>query len=179
MTPPPGFSTSGPSQVCKLKKSLYGLKQAPCQGFAKLSSKLLAYGLVRSYADCCFFTYRKGDIFVALLVYVDDIILTENDSKACQDFKAYLKVAYAPKGLCLRQRKYTLKIIDECDLLVVKPVDFPVEENHRLALTEGRLLNDPSRYRRLIGRLIHLTLTCLELSYAVHVFISVYAKSSS
>jgi len=43
---PPSFKTVGTNKVCKLQKSLYGLKQAPRQWFAKLSSKLSAYGFV-------------------------------------------------------------------------------------------------------------------------------------
>jgi len=49
MTLPPGFRTSTPNKVCKLSKSLYGLKLAPRQWFAKLSSKLLEYGYIRSW----------------------------------------------------------------------------------------------------------------------------------
>jgi len=48
---PPGFRTHKSIKVCRPRKSLYGLKQAPRQWFAKLSSKLLDYGFVRSYAD--------------------------------------------------------------------------------------------------------------------------------
>jgi len=171
ITPPVGFSTGSQNKVCKLQKSLYRLKHAPRQWFAKLSSTLTAYGFVRSYADYSLFTYRKGDVFLALLVYIDDIILAGNISQACQDFKAYLhncfrikdlgplkyflgiEVARGTQGLFLSQRKYTLEIADECDLLGSKPVDFPVEENHKLALATGYYLNDP---RRLIGRLIYL-----------------------
>lgn len=72
---PPGFSSSSPTFVCKLRKSLYGLRQAPRQWFAKLSSTLTENGFFRSYADYSKFTYRKGKVFLALLVYVDDILL--------------------------------------------------------------------------------------------------------
>ena len=48
-------------------------------------------------------------------------------------------------------------------------MDFPIEESHKLALTTGMDLDDPSCYRRLIGRLIYLTITRPELSYAVHI----------
>jgi len=63
-----------------LHKSVHGLKQAPHQWFAKISSKLLEYWFNRSNdAGYCVFTYKKGEEFIALLVYVDDIILTGND----------------------------------------------------------------------------------------------------
>lgn len=59
-------------------------------------------------------------------------------------------------------------IADECGLLGAKPVDFPIEENHKLALASGILLNDTTRYRRLVGKLIYLTITRPELTYAIH-----------
>ena len=69
----------------------------------------------------------------------------------------------------LCQRKYALEIIDECGLLGAKPADFPIEENHKLALAAGRDLNNATRYRRLVGRLIYLTIIRLDLTYAVHI----------
>lgn len=47
----------------------------------------------------------------------------------------------------------TLDIIDEVILLGAKPADFPIEQNHTLALATSVLLDDPERYRRLVGRL--------------------------
>jgi len=114
---------------------------------------------------------------MAVLVYVDDIILAGNDTHACTQFKAYLdnyfsikdlgplkyflgiEVARGPKGLFLSQRKYALEIVDECGLLGSKPHDFPIEENHKLALATGSTLTDVGRYRSLVGQLIYLTNT--------------------
>ncbi|KAK9673423.1 hypothetical protein RND81_12G166900 [Saponaria officinalis] len=50
-----------------------------------------------------------------------------------------------------------------------KPVDFPMEQRHKLALAEGHELRDVSKYRRLIGRLNYLTITRPELVYYVHI----------
>jgi len=62
-----------------------------------------------------------------------------------------------------------LKIIGECGLLGAKLVDFPPEENHKLALAEGHQLNEWSSYRHPIGRLIYLTITRPKLNCAVRV----------
>jgi len=53
-------------------------------------------------------------------------------------------------------------------------VDFPIEENHKLALAAGKDLDDlddPTRYRRLVGRLIYITIMRPKLSYVVHVLL--------
>lgn len=44
-----------------------------------------------------------------------------------------------------------------------------MEQNLVLTQSDGDLLNDPSSYRRLVGRLIYMTITRPDLVYAVHV----------
>ena len=105
---PLGFTCSSPTKVCRLQKSLYGLRQAPRQWFAKLFCKLREYRFSHSYTDYSLFTYRKGNVFMKLLVYVDDIILAGNDSHACSKFKAYLDACFSIKDL--RPLKYFLGI---------------------------------------------------------------------
>ena len=41
----------------------------------------------------------KGSVFLALLVYVDDIILAANDSDTCKQFKEYLYTCFSIKDL--------------------------------------------------------------------------------
>ena len=67
------------------------------------------------------------------------------------------------------QRKYALDIIDECGLLGSKPANTPMEVNHKLALATRALFPNATQYRRIIGRLIYLTITRPELSYVVHI----------
>lgn len=88
-----------------------------------------------------------------------------------------LEVARGPQGIFVSQRKYALDIITECGLLGAKPSPVSTELNHKLALATGTLLDDPSKYRRLIGRLIYLTFTRSELSYIVHILSQFMQKS--
>ncbi|KAG5254077.1 mitochondrial protein [Salix suchowensis] len=53
--------------------------------------------------------------------------------------------------------------------LASKPSRFPVDHNLALTQSEGSLLADPSQYRRLVGRMIYLTITRPDLAYAVHI----------
>ncbi|KAF7845056.1 TMV resistance protein N-like [Senna tora] len=57
-------------------------------------------------------------------------------------------------------------------LLGARPASVPLEQNHRLALSTSSVLEDPERYRRLVGRLIYLCFTRPDLSYSVHVEIA-------
>ncbi|KAJ3704067.1 hypothetical protein LUZ61_007772 [Rhynchospora tenuis] len=186
MRMPPGFGASHPAKVCRLKKSLYGLRQAPRMWFSKLTAALENYGFAQSRADYSLFVYNKGDVFLTVLVYVDDLVIAGNNHDAINHFKKYLcatfhmkdlgqlkyflgiEIARGPVGLYLSQRKYTLDIIAECGLLGAKPAMTPLEQNHNLGKATGDQMKDPEKYRRLVGKLIYLTITRPELCYAVH-----------
>lgn len=60
-----------------------------------------------------------------------------------------LDVARSDQGFFIYQRKYALDIICESGLLGAKPAKFLMEQNHRLALAEGKVLEDVEQYRRL------------------------------
>lgn len=78
-------------------------------------------------------------------------------------------MARSAEGMVLSQRKYALDIISEAGLLGAKPAEFTIEQNHRLGMAQGDVLADPGSYRRLVGRLIYLTITRPELCYSVHI----------
>ena len=96
---PPGFQLSFPNKVCRLRKSLYGLKQAPRCWFAKLVFALKDYGFLQSYSDYSLFIYSRGSVQINVLVYVDDLILSGNDSAALHNSKAYLSDCFHMKDL--------------------------------------------------------------------------------
>ncbi|CAM8915020.1 unnamed protein product [Rhodiola kirilowii] len=168
-------------------KSLYGLKQASRQWFAKFSEALIAYGFQNSLNDYSLFILSKDGDFLVLLVYVDDVILTGTSELLIRDVKMYihnkfqikdlghlkyflgLEVARSTNGIFLNQRKYALELLEEHNLIDSKPAKTPLELKHKLSLSVEPLLSDPLHYRRLVGKLIYMTITRSDVSYPVHI----------
>jgi hypothetical protein len=186
MVMPPSFASKGEThKVCKLNKSLYGLKQASRQWFAKFSSTILQHDFIQSKSDYSLFTRNHGFSFIALLVYVDDILIASNDMKSVTKLKNALdakfklkdlgnlkyflglEVARSSKGISLCQRKYALEILSDSGMLGSKPMQTLMEQNLKLSETDESLLDDPVVYRILVGRLLYLTVTRPDLSYRV------------
>ncbi|CAM8944065.1 unnamed protein product [Rhodiola kirilowii] len=89
MTLPIGFYKREKSQgkVCKFNKSIYGLKQASRQWFSKFSDALIQFGFIPSLNDYSLFTYNKEGVYLALLVYVDDVIITGTSNSLISSVK--------------------------------------------------------------------------------------------
>ena len=79
MQQPPGYPHSG-SQVCRLHRALYGLKQAPRAWFEKFSSVVTQQGFTSSPHDTALFVQRSSTSINLIILYVDDVIITEDDS---------------------------------------------------------------------------------------------------
>ncbi|KAL5568375.1 hypothetical protein UlMin_024950 [Ulmus minor] len=123
---------------------------------------------------------------MALLVYVDDIIIANNNDSAMASLKRYLdnkfkpkdlgplrfflglKIAYSPNGIVISQRPYALQLLQDMGYLGSKSGSTPMEVNLKLKKDEKFILEDPVVYRRLIGRLLYLTITRPDLSYSVN-----------
>ncbi|XP_019194028.1 PREDICTED: uncharacterized protein LOC109188018 [Ipomoea nil] len=98
MHPPPGYSHNS-KQVCLLQRALYGLKQAPRAWFAKFSSTIAQFGFTSSPHDSALFVRHTNKSVVFLLLYVDDMIITGDDSMVIFDVQRYLNQHFEMKDL--------------------------------------------------------------------------------
>ena len=96
---PPGFGRKRETRVCKLNKSLYGLKQASRQWYAKLSSTLINARYKQSKEDYSLFIRSHKGNFIAILVFVDDIILACNNLEQIRKLKKHLGDHFKLKDL--------------------------------------------------------------------------------
>ena len=97
---PPGFEdekTQG--KVCKLKKALYGFKQSPRAWFDRFNKAMISFGYQQSNANhTLFIRYKKGKITL-FIVYVDDIIVTEDYKDEMARLKELLAQEFEIKDL--------------------------------------------------------------------------------
>ena len=172
--------------VCRLQKSLYGLKQASRSWYSKFSHAICKLSFVHSLANDSLFTKTEGDSFTTVLIYVDDMIIIGNDPNSIKQLKLLfnsqfkikdlgklkyflrIEVAHSIKGISISWRKYTLDLLAEVGLLGAAFVSMPMRWNLKLSPTQGELLNDLSKYRMLIGKLLYLTISRLDIQYPVH-----------
>ena len=88
-----------PNHICLLKKALYGLKQAPRAWFQRFSPFFIHLGFYCSRADTSLFIFHRQSDIIYLLLYVDDIILTGNNSSLLARFTCKLHSEFATKDL--------------------------------------------------------------------------------
>ena len=82
MNIPSGLEGNIGNKVCRLKKALYRLKQSPRAWFERFEKVMKEYGYKQSQGDhTLFIKHSAAGGVTALLVYVDDIIVTGNDER--------------------------------------------------------------------------------------------------
>ncbi|RVX02453.1 Retrovirus-related Pol polyprotein from transposon RE2 [Vitis vinifera] len=135
---------------------------SPPLGLQRQGEEKLGY--VQSRADYSLFTRIQGKSFTTLLIYVNDILITRNDSVSISIIKKFLhsqfrhkdlgdlkyflgiEVSSSKNGIFISQRKYALEIIKNAGLLGATPIDTPMKQGLKL-FDKSDLLKDPGHYR--------------------------------
>lgn len=141
-------------------------------------------GFVNSMADASLFTMKVGSTFRYVLIYVDDIIVTGNDSSTISQVLHSLADRFSIKdpvdlhyflgtetsrthqGLHLSQRKYIVDLLTRTKMLDAKPVSTPLPTTPKLTLHSASLVDNPHEYRSVVASLQYLAFTRSDISFA-------------
>ena len=189
---PPGFILAGKQDmVYRLHKALYGLKQAPRAWYQRIDSFFLKLGFQRSHVDSNLYTLVDSGLIVIVIIYVDDLIITGSHKKRVSEFMADLsqmtdlgllhyflgfEVWQTPQGIFLSQHKYCLEILRRFGMVSSRFVSSPMDPNAHLSALDASPPCDTSLYRQIVGSLIWLTHTRLDVAYSAGLLSSFSAK---
>ncbi|GAA0154609.1 hypothetical protein LIER_12542 [Lithospermum erythrorhizon] len=116
----------------------------------------------------------------------DDILLAISSLEDIEEVKAYLpnkftiknigeakyflgiQIARSEAGMYLTQTKYITDIIKDSKLQHCTAVATPLQVDWQAYDPNSPLMEDPSQYRRLVGRLLYLDFFRPDLTHAVH-----------
>uniref|UniRef100_A0A2N9GWR7 Reverse transcriptase Ty1/copia-type domain-containing protein n=1 Tax=Fagus sylvatica TaxID=28930 RepID=A0A2N9GWR7_FAGSY len=154
--------------------------------FERFTSHLLTLGFVASVADASLFILSHESVTVYLLLYVDDIIITGNNSTAISNIISQLSTAFELKdlgplryflglqidykkvGFFVHQHKYLTDLLHKFNMTDCKAASTPIATTPVLTTTTTDLLSDPTPYRSLVGALQYATFTRPDITFAVN-----------
>jgi len=183
---PDGFILGNdPNLLCRLKKALYGLKQAPRAWYYRLDKYLHQQGFSKGSADSNIYIKIENDKLLILVVYVDDIIFGNNEEAMSQSFSLMmqkefemsllgeltyflgLQIQQNKNGIFLSQTKYLKHILKKYGMEDSKPVCTPMVTRCSLSANDELVAVHQPTYRSMIGSLVYLTGTRLDIMHAV------------
>jgi hypothetical protein len=130
MRQPEGFELEGPNGeelVCKLKKSLYGLKQSGRNWNRTLNAHLKEIGFEQSSTDPCLYVLHGDDGYIAITIYVDDIISIDNNTKLREEIVEKMRARFKITDLGTAKWILGMEII---------------QHNNRIAISQEKYIRD-------------------------------------
>lgn len=131
------------------------------------------------------FIFQNNDTIIYLLVYIDDIIITGNNDQSLNKCISHLASRFSlkdlgpltyflgvevnshPKGILLSQKRHIQDILIKANTEDSKHVPTPMPIQPPPSI-HGKLLDNPTKYRALLGSLQYLSLTCPDISFTVN-----------
>jgi histone deacetylase 1/2 len=122
-----------------------------------------------------------------VLIYVDDILITNSAPQAIQDLIHKLNIHFALKqlseldyflgievhhlftgALLLNQAKYIRDLLCKAKRENSNPIGSPMVSTFRLSKYGTDTISDPTLYRSIVGTLQYVTLTCPDIAFSVN-----------
>ncbi|GKD29961.1 putative ribonuclease H-like domain-containing protein [Tanacetum coccineum] len=143
---PPRFKDPDfPDRVYKVEKALYGLHQAPRAWYETLSTYLLDNGFQRGKINKTLLIIRDKSDILLVQVYVDDINFGSTKKSLCTEFEKMM------------HKKFQMSFM----------ASTPMETQKPLLKDEDGEEVDVHLYRSMIGSLMYLTSSRLDIMFAV------------
>ena len=102
------------SHVCRLKKALYGLKKAPSAWYEEMDGFLMSLGFNKIFADTNLYYHIDGNECLILVLYVDDLFLTDSE-RLIAECKQALTSKFEMKDLGLMRYFLGLEVWQRID----------------------------------------------------------------
>eukprot|EP00253_Pinus_taeda_P029307 PITA_29307 len=146
---------------------------------------LLETSFSRCHSENIVYTKKVGKALIILVLYVDDVIVSGSDPNIINHVKSNLKnkfemtdlgnlhyflglqVLQSKEGISLSQSKYACDILRHFHMEEYKPTPSPFQSGAKLSVTCTSPKVDATLYCQLVGKLLYLTHTHLDLSFVV------------
>ncbi|KRZ57143.1 Retrovirus-related Pol polyprotein from transposon TNT 1-94 [Trichinella nativa] len=174
------------NKYCRLRKSIYGLKQASRAWYGMLDDILRSFGLNRLKNEPCIYFLWKNKIFLAVGVYVDDLLILSNNESSKNELKMALCERFKMKDLgkahwCLGirivqdvengtlsidQERYIEELLHRFRMSDCKGVKTPLDPNQVLSKAMMPRSDEEIKqmhavpYREAVGCLVYLSQSC-------------------
>nr|GEU66160.1 retrovirus-related Pol polyprotein from transposon TNT 1-94 [Tanacetum cinerariifolium] len=151
---PEGFiNADHPSHVYKRKKALYRLKKAPRAWYDELSTFFLPN------------RFSKDPRYTTLF---SDLMKSRFDMSMIREMMFFLglKVNKSPSGILINQSNYVNEILKKYGLTTCDIIGFPMDIKDKLDLDQIGTPVDAMKYRSMIGSLMYLTSSRLDIVHA-------------
>ncbi|KAA0035673.1 gag-pol polyprotein [Cucumis melo var. makuwa] len=146
------------SYIYKLNKALYGLKQPPRDWYERLTMYLGKKGYSRGETDKALFFNRTSTDLIVAQIYVDDII-----------FGGFPKtlIKQRSEGIFISQENYAKNIVKKFGLDQSQYKRTPIATHAKITKASIGTAIDHKLYRSIVGSLLYLTASRLDIAYAV------------
>ncbi|MCO5573197.1 hypothetical protein L7F22_026964 [Adiantum nelumboides] len=136
-------------------------------------------------ADHSLYVQKIDAGIMIITIYVDDLMIRNDALEAVEHVKAILCKQFDMKdlgelryflgiemirnegGIWLLQKKYGLDMLMKYGMADCKPISTPLDQNLKLRIDEGEVLDGATMYCRIVGSFIYMTISQPNLSYVV------------